>query len=61
MTIKELQAQGLIGRPLLIESSVCRHSVPSGPLVERIDASAQAPDLGILIMVMVMGWLWPRR
>ena len=28
-------------------------------LVERIDANAQARDLGILIMV--MGWLWPRR
>ena len=28
-------------------------------LVERIDASAQARILAILIMV--MGWLWPRR
>jgi len=28
VTIKEVLAQGLIGRPLLIESSVCRHSVP---------------------------------
>ncbi len=29
------------------------------PLLEHIDANAQARDLGILIMV--MGWLWPRR
>ena len=28
VTIKEMLAQGLIGRPLLIESSVCRHSMP---------------------------------
>jgi scyllo-inositol 2-dehydrogenase (NADP+) len=28
VTIKEVLTQGLIGRPLLIESSVCRHSMP---------------------------------
>ena len=28
VTIKNVLAQGLIGRPLLIESSVCRHSAP---------------------------------
>ena len=28
VTIKEMLGQGLIGRPLLIESSVCRHSMP---------------------------------
>jgi scyllo-inositol 2-dehydrogenase (NADP+) len=28
VTIKEVLAQGLLGRPLLIESSVCRHSPP---------------------------------
>ncbi len=28
VTIKEMLAQNMIGRPLLIESSVCRHSMP---------------------------------
>ena len=28
VTIRELLAEGLIGRPLLVESSVCRHSAP---------------------------------